>query len=253
MRLNQQLASLLASSRRKTDELIKQGLVEVDGEIATFTDTIDGNSQVRIYQKGSWVEVNKKGSRGKTTTILFYKPIFCLSTKSDPQKRKTVFDYLPPKYKHLNYAGRLDYMSEGLMILSDDGNLINRLTHPTQGKLKAYCVILKYPLKKDQIKEIEDGLEIPKDNLKYAPLTVAKTNLGAEIHEKLPGYSDSNLDFLRINKDHFAYVFYLQEGQNNQIRKICEHYGQKVLRLVRLEMGDYKISFELYKKRIIEL
>jgi 23S rRNA pseudouridine2605 synthase len=252
MRLNQYLASQTGQSRRQCDELIKKGFVELDGEIASFTDPVSDESTLRIYQKEKWVSLGKKNKNGHTT-ILFYKPIFTVSTKSDPNKRKTIYDLLPPKFRDLNYAGRLDYMSEGLMVLSSNGDLVNQLTHPSFGKQKSYLVCLKYPLTKDQIKEMEKGLYISKDNLSFAPIKVEKTSIGAEISERLPAYPVMALDFLKIRKEHYAYVFLLEEGQNNQIRKMCDFYGQDVIRLVRLEMGPYKVSFDLFKKKYIEL
>jgi pseudouridine synthase len=257
MRLNQFIANQTGMSRRQADELIKKGYIEIDGDIATFTDPVDQTSNVRIYEKESWKALNKSKLLDKdgnsNTTLLFYKPIFTVSTKSDPSKRKTIYDFLPPKFRELKYAGRLDYQSEGLMVLSNNGDLINQLSHPSFGKEKVYLVCLRYPLKKDQIKDMEDGLDITRENESFAPVKILKTTLGADIAERLPAYPTSNLDFLKIYKDHYAYVFCLNEGQNNQIRKMCKYYGQDVLKLVRLEMGPYKISYDLYKKKYIEL
>jgi 23S rRNA pseudouridine2605 synthase len=250
MRLNAYLAGQLGLSRRQADELIQKGYVEIDGEIATFTDQMGAGSVLRVYNKGNWEIIKTQSS--KIQTILVYKPIFTVTTSKDPQKRKTIYDVIPRKYHHLKYAGRLDYLSEGIMIFSNSGELIHELTHPSMGKTKVYLVALKYPLRKEQIREIETGLEIPNEK-KYEPVAVSKTDLGADIPERLPGYDARNLDFLKFYKDHFIYAFHLTEGQNNQIRNICKHYGQDVLKLVRVEMGSYKLSLDLYKKKVIEL
>jgi 23S rRNA pseudouridine2605 synthase len=251
MRLNAYIAAQIGVSRRQADELIQKGYVEIDGEIATFTDAIGASSVIRVYRNQKWDKINT--STDSKRTILFYKPIFTVVTHADPQRRKTVYDFLPKQYHKLKFAGRLDYLSEGLMVFSNSGELIHELTHPSMGKTKAYLVVLKYSLRREQIQELEEGLVLPKDNLKFEPISISKTQLGAEIGEKLPKYEDRHLDFLKIHQEHFAYVFYLNEGQNNQIRKMCAHYGQDVMKLVRLEMGKYKISQELYKKKIIEL
>ncbi|MGL4758100.1 MAG: pseudouridine synthase [Patescibacteria group bacterium] len=250
MRLNAYLARQLGISRRNADDLIQKGYIEIDGEIASFTDQASEASKIRVYKNGTWDTISN--SSKKQEAILFYKPIFSVVTKKDPQKRKTVYDILPKKYSHLGYAGRLDYMSEGLMVFSNNGELIHNLTHPSMSKIKIYLVALKYPLKKEQIKDIEKGLEIP-DEETYEPVGISKTELGAQIMEKLPGYGSRTYDFLKFHKDHYVYAFHLTEGKKNEIRKICKYYGQDVLRLVRVEMGNYKLSFDLYKRKIIEL
>jgi 23S rRNA pseudouridine2605 synthase len=251
MRLNAYIAGQIGVSRRQADEMIQKGYVEIDGEIATFTDQVGPASTLRIYKNQAWVVVTT--TKDKNKAILFYKPIFTVVTHKDPQRRKTIYDILPKQYHNLKFAGRLDYLSEGLMVLTNNGELIHELTHPSMGKTKAYLVVLKYTLRKEQIQEMEDGLEIRDENARFEPISISRTSLGAEIPEKLPRYDDRNLDFLKIHKEHFAYVFYLNEGQNNQIRKMCTYYGQDVLKLVRLEMGNYKISYDLYRRKVIEL
>lgn len=251
MRLNAYIANLVAISRRQADDLIQKGFVELDGEIASFTDPVSTASNIRIYKNQTWNTVNNQKTKNKT--ILFYKPIFTVTTHSDPQRRRTVYDVLPKQYHHLKFAGRLDFQSEGLMVFSTNGDLIHELSHPSMGKTKVYLVVLKYPLRKEQIMEMEDGLKIPSKNLFFEPLSVSKTELGAEIGEKLPSYDTRNMDYLKIYPEHFVYAFYLNEGQNNQIRKICDHYGQDVIKLIRVEMGKYKLSYDLYKRKVIEI
>jgi 23S rRNA pseudouridine2605 synthase len=251
MRLNAYLAGQLGMSRRQADELIQKGFIEIDGEIATFTDSVGASSTLRVYRNHSWETVRTTVSAMQT--ILVYKPIFTVTTSKDPQGRKTIYDILPKKYKNLKYAGRLDYLSEGLMVFSNSGELIHELSHPSMGKTKVYLVSLKYPLRMEQIREIEEGLEISGE-AKFEALAISKaTSLGADITEKLPGYDTRNMDYLKFHNEHFVYAFTLNEGQNNQIRKICKHFGQDVMKLVRTEMGKYKISYDLHNKKIIEL
>lgn len=250
MRLNAYLARQLGISRRNADEMIQKGFCELDGEIASFTDIANESTKIRVYKNGVWETL--ANSAQKHAAILFYKPIFSVVTKKDPQRRKTVYDIMPRKYHHMGYAGRLDYMSEGLMVFSNNGELIHTLTHPSMGKIKVYLVSLKYPLSRDQIRDIEKGLVIPNEE-SYEPVAISRTELGQMIGEKLPMYSSRNFDFLNFHKDHYVYAFHLQEGKKNEIRRICSYFGQDVLRLVRVEMGNYKLSFELYKKKIIDL
>jgi pseudouridine synthase len=249
MRLNAYLASQLGTSRRQADELIQKGFVEIDGEIATFTDKVGPSSSLRVYNKGVWEKINITSN--KQVILLVYKPIFTVTTSKDPQGRKTIYDILPPKYKGLKYAGRLDYLSEGLMVFSNNGELIHELSHPSMGKVKTYLVALKYPLRREQIKEIEEGLVTESDS--YEPLGISKTNLGAHIPERLPAYESRNYEFLRFHSEHFVYAFHLNEGKNNQIRNICKHFGQDALKLIRTELGNYKLSQDLHKRKYIEL
>lgn len=252
MRLNKYLATQTGLSRRKADELIAAGLVEIDGEIANFTDPVDQLSVIRLYKDNKWETLGLKKNQ-KFAKVLFYKPIFCVSTHSDPMRRKTIYDVLPPKYRELNFAGRLDYMSEGLMVLSNDGNYINELTHPSFRKEKTYLVALKYPIRREHIKEMEEGLEIAKTRESYAPIRIERTDMGENIQERLAKYETKSFEFLRLVRDHYVYAFKLQEGQNTQIRKMCKYYGQDVLRLIRVEMGPHKLTQELYNRKFIEL
>lgn len=222
-------------SRRQADTLIQKGFVELNGELGEFHQTVTDNDTLRLYNNGEWSTIS--GAHTESQVLLMYKPIFSVTTHSDPQKRKTVFDVLPKQYSRLRPAGRLDYMSEGLLILSSDGDLIHRLTHPSHETEKQYLVALKYILKSNQIKEMSAGMTI--EDYKLNPVKI-------EAFKHLSDY-----DFLKLEPKHFWYTFTLTEGRNNQIRLMCKQVGQEVLRLVRIKHGQYKLNYELYKQKYL--
>ena len=155
-RINQFLAFHLAVSRRKGDDMVSKGLVEINGNLATLSDRIVKGDKIKYYKNGEWVEIvnsldneNLNGSGKsnlKTEIIMMYKPIFSLTTKYDPQKRRTIYSILPKQYHHLKPAGRLDYMSEGLIVLTNDGDLMQKLTHPENNSDKEYLVAVRRAL-----------------------------------------------------------------------------------------------------------
>lgn len=237
MRINQYLAHQLGVSRRQGDELVKKGSVKVDGRIADLFDKVETNTKVEHYdEKDGWQSISENGN---FKTILFYKPIFTVTTRSDEFKRKTIYSFLKSSYFSYKPAGRLDYLSEGLLILSQDGELINNLTHPSFETEKRYLISLKEDLKPNQILEMEKGMTLGEVKLK--PITVVKKT------------SLKDWEFLKPEPKHVWYEFVLKEGKNNQIRQMCEYFGQKVLRLIRIQHGQYKLTEELYKEKIIRL
>ncbi len=242
MRLNQFLAQNLGISRRAGDKYITQGLVEVNGEIGQLFDQISQSDSVRYYNNREWVDIN---SNGEDRTILFYKPIFSLVSKKPEFGKKTVYDLLPKAYQNLKYAGRLDYMSEGLLVLTTSGELIQTLTHPSNESDKEYLVGLKYALKKEEVGEMKSGMTL--EGVKLNPVMV---NLykAADVESRHDEYN-----FLSLQRNFWWYKFTLSEGKNNQIRNMCEAFGQKVLRLIRVKQGEYYLDSKLYKQKIIEV
>jgi 23S rRNA pseudouridine2605 synthase len=232
MRLNQYIAFHTKMSRRQADLLIQKGFVEVNGELGEFHNTVSDGDSVRLYEKSEWKTISSSNSSAQT--ILFYKPIFSVTTHNDPQKRRTIFDHLPKNYSRLKPAGRLDYMSEGLLVLSSDGNLIHRLTHPSHETEKEYLVCLKYELKTSEIKEMSKGMVIEEYQLN--PVKIEK-------FDRFSVY-----DYLKLDQNHFWYIFTLSEGRNNQIRQMCDQIGQSVLRLIRIKHGEFKLTYDLHNK-----
>ena len=135
MRINKYISLSGIASRRAADELVRNGQVQVNGE--TISDL--GH---QVDEEKDCVTVNGKVAKlpKKTKVILFHKPAGCVCTKDDPQGRRTVYDYLPPGYQGFKYVGRLDLQSRGLLLFTDDGELLHRLTHPSYEIPRSYYV-----------------------------------------------------------------------------------------------------------------
>lgn len=236
MRINQFLAHNLGLSRREVDKYIEKGLVEVDGRLAEFFDQIEEGHKVRVFYKNDWKTID--GGESKITTALLYKPIFCVTTRHDPQKRKTLYDFMPKSNNHLKAAGRLDYMSEGLLVLTSDGDLIFKITHAKGETKKVYLVGTKFELKKSTLADFKKGIELEGYQLNSV-LVIA--------------YQDHLYDYLKLEPNYHWYYFTLTEGRNNQIRKMCALYNNQVNRLIRVEHGEYKLTPELYSKKFLTI
>ncbi len=240
-RLNQYLAKNTGISRRQADELISKSKVKLNGKIAVLGQKVDEKKDV-VEMVEKWATKKVEAQKEVESTILFYKPIFALTTRRDPQKRKTIYDFLPHSYHNLKPAGRLDYMSEGLLIMSNDGNLINKLTHPKYESDKSYIVGLNQPLTSHQIAQASSGkMEI--DDYQINPVIITEMSSQAKI----------KFDYLGLDKKLAWYHFELTEGRNNQIRKMCEFFNKKVVRLIRTKQGEYELDAELYKSKFIEV
>ena len=240
-RLNQYLAKNTGISRRQADELISKSKVKINGVVATLGQKVDEEKDV-VEMVEKWSTKKVDAQKDAETTILFYKPIFCLTTRKDPQKRKTIYDFLPHQYHNLKPAGRLDYMSEGLLIMSNDGNLINELTHPKYESDKRYIVGLNQPLTSHQVAQASSGkMEI--DEYEINPVIITELSSTAR----------AKFDYLGLDKKLAWYHFELSEGRNNQIRKMCEFFNKKVVRLIRSKQGEYELDSQLYKSKFFEI
>ena len=135
VRLNKAIAMSGLVSRRKADELIRSGKVKINNKVM-----VDFNTKVSPTDK---LEVNGKPLRAKNYHyLLFYKPRDCITTMKDELGRKTIYEYLPKEFSHLKPVGRLDRDSEGLLLLTNDGDFINGVLHPKNNIKKTYVVTM---------------------------------------------------------------------------------------------------------------
>ncbi len=230
MRINKYIASSGFCSRRKADELIEAGRVQVNNKTVTFL-----GYEIRTKDK---VTVD-----GKTLRVLkleyyrFYKPAGYITTSDDENGRKTIYDILPPELSHLKPVGRLDKDSSGLLILTNDGNLLYELTHPSVKVAKVYRVTVDAFLKVEDLQKLVKGIEIEKGKIAYCDCEIIERKKGETLLE-----------------------ITLYQGLNRQIRKMIEHIGHNVVHLKRirhatidivgLKKGQYKI---IKPKQIKEL
>ena len=213
MRLQKFLAQAGVASRRAAEQLIRQGRVEVNGHPAEIGESVDP-SRDRVRLDGKPVAL---GSR--RVLIAFNKPSGCVTTASDPQGRKTVMDFLPDFGARIFPVGRLDYDAEGLLLLTNDGELANRLLHPRYGVSKVYDVKIKGHPDRKTIEELRNGVRIEEGVT--APAQV-------EVLRRLPGSA-----WIRLT---------LHQGWNRQIKRMGLAVGHPVLKIRRIAYGPVDLG-----------
>ena len=214
IRLQKFLSDAGLMSRRAAEDEIERGNVSVNGHVATIGTKIDPRSDVVAY-KGKRVRYEKK----QYTYIMLNKPRGYLSSTTDDRGRKCVTDLLDGVEARVYPVGRLDMISEGMILLTDDGELKNRLTHPSHTIPKIYRVKVGSSVSEDQFDILTSALEI--DGYKIKPVDVVITG------------EDESGTVLKMT---------LFEGRNRQIRKMCEAAGLTVKRLSRVSIGNLKLD-----------
>lgn len=149
----------------------------------------------------------------------FYKPAGYITTADDEKGRKTIYDLLPDTMQHLKPVGRLDKDSTGLLILTNDGDLINELTHPSIKVPKVYLVSIGGRIHQHELEQLANGVEIEKGKIAYADISVLEM--------------DNNKTTMQIT---------LYQGLNRQIRKMFEHVGYEVKTLKRIQHATISIQ-----------
>ena len=207
-------------SRRAAEREIAAGKVKVNGTVAVLGDRADPEND-RIEYNGRLVLPLGKGE--SRTYIALNKPAGYVTTMSDEKGRKTVADLVGGIKTRVYPVGRLDMYSDGLLLLTDDGEMTNRLTHPSHNVAKKYRALVTSHLTSDDIEKIREPIEI--DGYMLRPFGV-----------ELDGYEKSG------TADCTALIFTLHEGRNREIRKICEHHGLKIARLTRFMIGEIRLG-----------
>ncbi len=214
MRLNRYIAMHGFGSRRKADELIKEGRVSLNGELCTELATRVNPAIDKVSVDGELIK-----SSDEKLYLILNKPKGYVVTHSDEMQRSTIFDLLPPEAKGMNYAGRLDKNSEGLLLLTNDGELINKLTHPSFRVEKVYKAVIAPPISKKSIQMLRQGVPIQ-----------AGTTQPAGVYVK--GRKENSM-VLKI---------VIHEGRKRQIRQMIEAVGSKVMQLKRLQFGPIMLK-----------
>jgi len=208
LRLNRFLASAGIGSRRHCDELIAAGRVTINGKVCTnFTAQPGARDHIKVD--------GKLVSATPPVTIMLHKPAGFVSTRKDQHARDTVFDLLPKKFPRLFNVGRLDAQTEGLLLLTNDGELAQRLTHPRYKIDKEYDVTLQQPWDPALAPKLLRQIFLDGQRAKIARLhSVAPTRLRVV----------------------------LRQGINRQIRRMFEAVGYRVKRLVRVRIGNLRLA-----------
>ncbi len=209
IRLNRFLASKGFGSRRKADELIQGGRVSLNGQLCLDLGTkIDPNKD-HVSVDGESLQTQEK-----LLYLILNKPKGYVVTHSDEKQRATIYELLPPEAQNMNYAGRLDKNSEGLLLLTNDGELINRLTHPSFKVEKVYKAVVSPPLSRKSIQMLRAGVPIQ-----------GGESLPAGVYVKEEKERSMVLKLV------------IREGRKRQIRQMIEAVGSRVMNLKRLQFG----------------
>ena len=210
-------------SRRAAEAEISAGNITVNGIKATLGDKIDPDTDIVEY-RGKAVERKISGGNNRRNTYLaLNKPIGYVTTMSDEQGRKTVRDLLSDVGTRVYPVGRLDMYSDGLLICTDDGELTNKITHPSHSIPKKYLATLTAHLTDEDLKNLATPFEL--DGYMLRPFEV-----------KLVEYTTTS------GGDSTVVEFTLHEGRNREIRNICAHHGYKLTRLTRFSVGEIQLD-----------
>jgi 23S rRNA pseudouridine2605 synthase len=201
------------ASRRDAEEMVTQGRVSVNGRVI--------NSPALDITSNDVVTIDGKPlpERERTRLFLYHKPRGLMTTHDDPEGRPTVFDNLPEGLPRLISIGRLDFNTEGLLLLTNDGGLARTLELPDTGWLRRYRVRAHGDVTQAQLDELKNGIEI--EGIKYGPI-------------------DATLE--RDQGANVWLVFAIREGKNREVRNVCAHLGLEVNRLIRVSYGPFQLG-----------
>ncbi len=215
MRINKYIASSGVCSRRAAEELITAGKVKVNGKVVTLlsTDIDETNDTVML-------DGRKISPVTRQIYIMFYKPKGCICSLKDEKGRKTVFDYLEDfKTARIFPVGRLDYDTEGLLLLTNDGELSNKLTQPVNEISKTYVARIEGEIQESDLARLRNGVTVDGVKLKRCKIKVLE--------------KDEKYTRLEIT------IF---EGKNREIHKMFETVGKNVIFLKRIKIGEIKLG-----------
>lgn len=229
-RLQKYMAHAGVASRRKSEEIIADGRVCVNGKVVTEMGyKIDPNRD-KVTVDGEEIFPEEK------VAFLFHKPTGCVCTVDDPQDRKTVLDYINNVPQRIYPAGRLDYDSSGLLILTNDGELTQVLTHPSYQVEKTYLVEVEGKIIDEKLTQLSEGVKL--DDGITAP---------------------AQTEIIHLSTKHSFFLLTIHEGRNRQVRRMCEKISHPVISLKRvgiaflsldnLESGEYRqlTAKEIYR------
>ena len=224
IRLQKYMSECGVASRRKSEELIAKGAVKVNGAVAKIGDTVDPKRDI--------ITLNGKKIENKTVAkyIMLHKPRGFVTTMSDELGRRCVASLVEDVGERVYPIGRLDRNSEGLLLLTNDGEFANAVMHPSKHVAKVYRVTVRPDISDEQIAAMSDGMMLDGRMTAPAQVTVLEKRDGRAVIEIV-----------------------LFEGRNRQIRKMCEAVGLEVARLKRVAVGNLRLGrLPVGKWRLLE-
>ena len=214
MRLQKYLARAGVASRRASEDLIRDGRVRVDGDIVTVLGTkVDPHASV-VEVDGEQVQLEE------SRWIMLHKPPGCLCTRSDPEGRPTVYGLIGPEHQSLFHVGRLDYMSEGMLLLTNEGTVAEQLLHPRNRVPRRYEVTVAGPIARDVGSRLRAGVEL----------------------EDGPAWVNDFRVRAGPRPDQVLLDLSLQEGRNREVRRLMETVGLTIHALKRVAFGPLELG-----------
>lgn len=211
MRINKYLSSLGVASRREVDRLVDEGLIKVNGEPATSGMKVSAEDEIEV--RGKVIETSQE----KKVYYILNKPKGVISAAKDDRGRKTVVDMIDTKQR-IYPIGRLDFDTTGLILLTNDGELFNRIIHPRSTVYKSYFVVVKGEVSESSLKKLAEGVEL-------------------EDGKTLP----AKVRVIKISPKSTSLIIEIREGRNRQIRRMCSAVGHPVYDLKREKIGKLGI------------
>lgn len=213
MRLAKYLANAGIASRRRCEELIAEGRVSVNGNVVATPVCIVVPEKDKVCFQGREVRL------GRLEYYMLNKPKGFTCSAADPHARRLIYDLLPESMHHLNYIGRLDRDTEGLLLLTNDGELTQAVSHPSHQIEKCYIVDCAGELKNADRKRMIDGIE----------------DDGEMLHAE-------SVEIARCFEEHFILKVILAEGKKREVRRLCAAVGLEVLKLARVSIGNIRLG-----------
>ncbi len=214
MRIQKYLSAAGFCSRRKAEELILENRIKINSKPASIGDIIDINKD-KVFVDDKLISNNDK-----KIYILLYKPKGYVSTMKDPEGRKTVLDLVTDIKERIYPVGRLDYDTEGLIILTNDGEFTNTLTHPSHLVEKVYRAKCAGKITNENLNRLQDGILIENEYMT----------------------DKANVYYAHNFKDYFVIEIGIKEGKNRQVRKMFDELKNPVLTLKRIKIGFLTID-----------
>lgn len=213
MRLNKFLASAGVASRRKCDQLLQQGLISVNGQVVSELGTVINEKKDKVFYEGRQVLLPSS-----FVYIKLNKPKGYACTAKDEKGRKTIYDLLP-REERLFSIGRLDYDTEGLIILTNDGDFANKVAHPRYSVDKEYHVTIEGQIKESELAVLRKGVVIE--------------------GQRMPS---AKVEFLSNDGKNTKLSVVIDEGMNRQIRRMFEAIGKSIKLLKRVRIGNVRLG-----------